>query len=171
MQIENEFLKIVSIRFSKAFDRIYHGIGQLNDQQIWYRPSSNSNSIGIILQHLDGNLNQWICSAIGGEVFNRNRGQEFKETKHISKKEILIKLSLLKEKIDGIISQIPSGSLLSYRRIQGFDETVMSALIIALTHLELHAGQIIYITKLILGDNYKESWKPSNPEQGLNNSN
>jgi hypothetical protein len=166
MQIESELLKIVSGRFIKAFDRINHGIDQLNDHQIWHRPSSNSNSIGIIIQHLNGNLNQWICSAIGGEVFHRNRRQEFKETEHISKRDIIIKTDQLKEKISGIISQIPAGSLLSYRRIQGFDETVMSALITALTHLELHAGQIIYITKLILGNNYKESWKPANPEQG-----
>lgn len=166
MQIESELLKLISNRFTKAFDRINHGIDQLNDQQIWHRPSRNSNSIGIILQHLNGNLNQWICSAIGGEVFHRNRGQEFKETEHLSKKDIIVKTDRLKEKIAGIISQLPTGSLLSYRRIQGFDETVMSALITALTHLEQHAGQIIYITKLILGSDYKESWKPTNPEQG-----
>jgi hypothetical protein len=166
LPVENEFLKIISVRFSKAFERIYHGIDQLNNQQIWHRPSSNSNSIGIILQHLNGNLNQWICSAVGGEEYQRNRGEEFKEKDHLSKKDIIIKTDQLKEKITGIISQIPAGSLLSYRRIQGFDETVMSALITALTHLELHAGQIIYISKLILGNDYKESWKPASPEQG-----
>lgn len=74
---------------------------------------------------------------------------------------------MLNKKIDKIISKVSSESLLSYRRIQGFDETIMSALITALSHLELHAGQIIYIAKLILGDNYKESWKPANTEQGM----
>lgn len=83
MQTENEFLKIISNRFSKSFERIFHGINQLNDQQVWYRPSNNSNSVGIILQHLDGNLNQWICSAVGGEVFERNREHEFKDSCHL----------------------------------------------------------------------------------------
>jgi hypothetical protein len=42
----------------------------------------------------------------------------------------------------------------------------MSALMAALTHLELHAGQIIYMTKLMLRDKYVVAWKPANPEQG-----
>lgn len=167
MQIDDEFLKIVSIRFAKAFDRISHGIKQLNEQQIWYRPSTNSNSIGIIWQHLTGNLNQWICSGIGGESFNRNRSAEFQEEDKIPQKDILLNIDALNKKVGEIISKIDHDSLLSYRRIQGFDETIMSALIIALTHLELHAGQVLYISKLLLGDNYKESWIPSNSEQGL----
>ena len=166
MQIENELLKIISIRFSTAFERISHGVNQLNDEQIWHRPSDSSNSIGIILQHLDGNLNQWICSALGGEEFHRNRTGEFKEAEHKSKKDALNQFESLSKKIDKIISQVTGDSLLSYRRIQGFDETIMSALITALIHLELHAGQILYITKLILGEKYVESWKPVNQEQG-----
>jgi len=54
----------------------------------------------------------------------------------------------------------------SHRRIQGFDDTVMSALIAALTHLELHTGQISFLTKLMLDREYKVHWKPANKEQG-----
>ena len=167
MQLTDELLKIIADRFSKAFDRIFHGVKQLNDQQVWYRPSDNSNSVGIIWQHLNGNLNQWVCSAVGGESFNRNRGEEFKEIQNTSQKDLLEKIDLLNKKINKIILQVPSESLLSQRRIQGSDETVMSALIIALTHLELHAGQVLYITKIMLGDKYKESWKPASKEQGM----
>jgi hypothetical protein len=42
----------------------------------------------------------------------------------------------------------------------------MSALIAALTHLELHAGQIMLITKLMLEEKYQEYWRPANTEQG-----
>ena len=167
METGSEFLKLITAGFSKAFDRIFHGVEQLNDSQIWYRPSKNSNSIGIILQHLEGNLNQWVCSALGGETYHRNRAGEFKVTEQLSKKDILERMNFLCKKIDSVVSQIPAESLLSYKRIQGFDETIMSALIAALNHLELHSGQIIFISKLILEDNYKESWKPRNTEQGM----
>ena len=167
MDSGSEFLKLIAIGFSKAFDRIFHGTEQLNDSQIWYCPSNKSNSIGIILQHLEGNLNQWVCSALGGEIYHRNRPGEFKVTEQSSKKDILERMNFLRKKIDFIVSQIPPESLLSHKRIQGFDETIMSALIAALTHLELHSGQIIFIAKLILEDNYKESWKPQNREQGM----
>lgn len=62
---------------------------------------------------------------------------------------------------------VPAASLPDRKRIQGFDETVMSALYIAVSHLELHAGQILFIAKLLLGKNYIEYWKPETPEQGL----
>ena len=168
MELSEEFLKLAAMRFSNAFNRIYHGVKQLSDQQIWHRSSTNSNSAGIIWQHLTGNLNQWVCSAVGGESYTRNRSSEFKIEKKTSKEDILTEISLLNKKITEIILHTSPESLLSQRRIQGYDETVMSALIIALTHLELHAGQVLYIAKMLKGKDYIESWKPTNAEQGMN---
>ena len=91
MQIENQILTIISTRFSKAFERITHAVNQLDDQQIWHRPSSNSNSVGIILQHLSGNLHQWVYSAIGGHAFERNRAQEFTDLNPSPKKNFFNK--------------------------------------------------------------------------------
>jgi Protein of unknown function (DUF1572) len=166
MQIEKEFIKVVSIRFSKAFERIIHAVYQLNDKQIWHRSTSNSNSIGVILQHISGNLHQWVCSAIGGEAFERNRPHEFKDDNIVPQKEVIQNINTLNKKIQDIVLGIPSESLLSNRRIQGFDETVISALIAALTHLELHSGQISFLAKLMLDKDYKVYWQPSNKEQG-----
>ena len=166
MQIEKEFIKVVSLCFSKAFERIIHAVHQLDDKQIWHRPSSNSNSVGIILQHVSGNLHQWVCSAIGGEDFERNRPQEFTDENIIPQKDLLLKISALDKKIQDVILHVTPESLLSNRRIQGFDETVMSALIAALTHLELHSGQISFLAKLMLGMEYKVYWQPLNKEQG-----
>ena len=166
MQIEDEFIKLVSIRFSKAFERIIHAVHQLDDQQLWFRPSSTSNSIGIILQQVSGNLNQWVCSALGGDAFQRHRSQEFKDENIVSQKRLLLTLNALAKRIQEVLAQVAPESLLSYRRIQGFDETVMSALIAALTHLELHSGQITLIAKLMLNKDYQEFWQPLNKEQG-----
>ena len=166
MQIENELIKIISIRFSKAFERLSHSVRQLDNRQIWYRPSSSSNSVGVILQHLSGNLRQWVCSAIGGEVFQRNRPQEFKDSDLISQKDMLERINELDMKIQSILLQLTHESLLSPRRIQGFDETVMSALLAALTHLELHGGQVTFLVKLMLDKEYKTAWQPMTTEQG-----
>jgi Protein of unknown function (DUF1572) len=162
MSVEGEFLKIISAKFSAAFERIVHAVGQLDDQQIWHRPSASSNSVGIILQHLWGNLHQWIYSGIGGHPFERNRPQEFLELNIVSKSELLQQISVLNEKVEETLLQVAPESLLSHRCIQGFDETVMSALIAALTHLELHAGQISFLTKVMLDKEYKVHWEPLN---------
>ena len=166
MQIEDELIRIISARFSQSFERISHSVRQLDDQQIWYRPSRSSNSIGIIIQHVSGNLHQWVCSAIGGESFQRNRPQEFKESEMISQKDILERISELEKKIQRIVLQVTPESLLAPRRIQGFDETVLSSLLAALTHLELHSGQITFLAKLMLDKEYITSWQPLNKEQG-----
>jgi len=166
MQIEVEFLKIVAARFSAAFERIGHAVSQLSDEQIWHRPSGSSNSVGIILQHLWGNLHQWIYSGIGGHAFERNRPAEFLELNIVPKSELLIRINVLDKKVQETLSSLAPDSLLSHRRIQGFDETVMSALIAALTHLELHTGQISFLTKLMLDREYKVHWKPVNKEEG-----
>lgn len=166
MQVENEFLKIISARFSAAFERITHAVGQLDDEQIWHRPTGSSNSVGIILQHLWGNLHQWIYSGIGGHAFERNRPAEFLELNKVPKSELLEQVGVLDKKVQETLLHVAPESLLSHRRIQGFDETVMSALIAALTHLELHAGQISFLAKLMLDTEYKVQWKPLNKEQG-----
>jgi hypothetical protein len=157
MQIENELIKIIATRFSKAFERISHSVKQLDDKQIWYRPSSSSNSAGIIIQHLSGSLNQLVCSAIGGETFQRNRPQEFIDSEIIPKDNIILRIAELDKKIQSIVLQVTPESLLSIRHIQGFDVTVLSALIGALTHLELHSGQITFLAKLMLDKEYKTS--------------
>jgi hypothetical protein len=166
MQIETEFLKIISVRYSKAFEHISCSIKQLDDRQFWHRPSPESNSVCIITKHLIGNLNQWVCSAIGGNTYQRNRRQEFEDTRDLTKDDVLGNMSVLDKNIRNIISGLSPESLLASRRIQGFDETVMSALIAALTHLELHTGQVVYIVKLILKEKYQEFWKPGTIEQG-----
>ncbi len=163
MTIEIEFLHQMSVRFKKGFDRIVTGIEQLDDRQVWHRPSPKSNSVGIILQHLTGNLNQWVCDALGGREYKRNRPLEFEDRNHSSRVELAKNFSALGATVQDVLSKISPDSLLEPRHIQGSDETVMSALLAAVTHLELHAGQVVYISKLLLNENYVESKRSTVP--------
>jgi hypothetical protein len=167
MDTGSEFLHQASRRFAESFERINHAVGQLDDGDAWYRPSATSNSIGIILQHLTGNLSQWICSAIGGDDYTRNRPAEFLEQSRSSRQELLSAFNQIGNRIQNILKSTPPESLAEKRRVQGLDETVMSAILKACTHCELHAGQVVYIAKMILGDRYTVLWKPATKEQGL----
>jgi hypothetical protein len=160
MKTETEFLRQMSHRFKEAFERIFKAVDQLETDHIWIRPASESNSIGIILQHLFGNLNQWVCAGIGGSDFQRNRPEEFQDRQRISKDEILRKFKDLSVAVENAISGIPPDSLLSSRHIQDHDVTVMAALFKALTHFECHEGQILYIAKLLLNERYAVIWGP-----------
>jgi|WetSurMetagenome_2_1015567.scaffolds.fasta_scaffold655405_1 hypothetical protein len=160
MKTETEFLRQTSEKFKEGFDRIFKAVSQLDTHQVWIRPSLASNSVGIILQHLIGNLNQWICAGVGENEFHRNRPEEFRDHPQVTKDEILKNISDLGSAVESVISRVQPDSLHSPRRIQESDVTVMSALYKALTHFEFHEGQILYIARLLLNEKYVGIWGP-----------
>ena len=91
MEIEMDIFSAVieeSVKtIDNAFGRICHCVDQLTEEQFWYRENSNVNSIGIIIQHLSGNLRQWVLSGIGKQSDIRNRPLEFKDDDRLSKEE------------------------------------------------------------------------------------
>ncbi len=154
MAIETEFLDDVRTRMESAFSGIEQAVRQLDDKQLWHRPSSKSNSVGIILQHLTGNLNQWVLDALGGSGYKRNRPLEFEDKSQKAQKEMLRNFVQLGKDVQDTLAKLSPGSLLEPRRIQDTDQTVFSALMLAVTHANLHAGQILYIVKMLLNDTY-----------------
>lgn len=160
-------LKEESIKtIDKAFGRICHCVEQLSDEDIWFQENEHVNSIGIIIQHLCGNLRQWIIGGIGRKPDVRDRPSEFKNTSRVSKKELMDKFRAIIQECNETLRQLTLEELLEPRRIQGFEETVISAIFSSIPHIELHAGQIVYITRLILKERYQFHWKPTTKEEG-----
>src|ERR1041385_9451923 len=57
--------------------KIERCLSLLTDEQIWWRPNSESNSIGNLILHLSGNARQWIVCGVGGAADARDRDAEF----------------------------------------------------------------------------------------------
>jgi hypothetical protein len=146
--------------------RIDHCVGQLDDGQVWWRPHGSMNSVGNILLHLCGNLRQWVVSGVGGVPDTRDRPAEFAERGPVPKGELLSRLVAVVAEADAALDALDESRLLEPRRIQGFDETVLSAVWDSLTHLSGHTQEVVYITRLQLGDRYRFAWTPATPEQG-----
>jgi hypothetical protein len=72
---------------------------------------------------------------------------------------------------DQVLAQVNGAKLLEPRRIQGFEETVLSAIFECLAHFNGHTQEIVYITRLQLGDAYRFAYIPSTPEQIASRSN
>ena len=66
-----------------------------------------------------------------------------------------------------MIESFDPNNILEVRRFQRFDRSVLSAIYGTIVHLELHAGQIIYITRLFMGEQYepKSKWVSETTEQ------
>jgi hypothetical protein len=153
-------------RLAACHERITHCLGQLDDPQVWWRARPALNSIGNLVLHLCGNLRQWLVSGVGGAADVRDRPAEFAEQGPIPKQELLSRLATAVRTADAALGGVEESRLLEARRIQGFDETVLSAIFDSLSHLAGHTQEIVFVTRLQLGDAYRFAWVPATPEQG-----
>lgn len=77
---------------TKYLPKIESCFGQLTDEDVWWRPNSESNSVGNLVLHLEGNVRQWIIGGVGNLHFERLRQQEFDERQEFSRDELLERL-------------------------------------------------------------------------------
>lgn len=149
-----------------AHARIEHCLAQLSDEQLWQRPRPEMNSIANLLLHLNGNVGQWIISAIENSPSTRNRPSEFTERGPIPKAELQSKLAATVTRAADLITSITTAeALLAPRRIQGNDTCVLTAIYHSVSHFEGHAQEIIGMTRQVLGEKYVFMWTPKTPEQ------
>jgi hypothetical protein len=151
---------------SNALTKIDHCLGQLSDADLWWRQHPSHNSIQNVLLHLCGNLRQWILHGVGGATDARDRPGEFTDRAEHPKAELVAQLRQTVADCDRVLADCPPEKLLERRRIQGFDTTVLAAILDTVSHFVGHQHQIVYITRLRLGDAYRFQWAPATPEQG-----
>ena len=149
-----------------ARDKINHCLDQLTTEDVWWSPRDGCNPVGVIIQHLMGNLRQWAISAIGGEPDVRDRPSEFEVVEAGPKDDLQAEFNAVLDRAGEAYSRLGGSDLLARKRIQGFDTIVLDAVYDTMCHLELHTGQVLFLTRLRLGDAYVESWKPATREQG-----
>ena len=151
---------------TSALGRIKHCLGQLNDEQLWWRSRPALNSIGNLILHLCGNVRQWIVSGVGRAADIRNRPAEFAERGPIPKDELLRKLEIVVEEAQRALAGITARQLVEVRRIQGSDVTALAAIFDSVPHFRGHVQEIVSMTRLQLGDAYQFAWAPATEEQG-----
>jgi len=146
--------------------KIAHCLDQLEEEDLWWVPREGSNSIGIILQHLAGNLRQWVVAGVGGAVDVRDRPSEFRADDRVSIREARARFDDVLDEVVAVLAGVTATRLAESRRIQGHEVGVLAAIYETTSHLRLHVGQILYLTRLRVGPAYVESWKPTTKEQG-----
>ena len=134
------------------FPRIERCVEKLTDDEIWWRLSDESNSVGNLLLHLAGNLRQWVVSGVGGERDQRVRQAEFDERGPLPPGVAIGKLRASVTDADRVLSAADPAALLAERMVQGRGVTGLYAIYHAVEHFSMHTGQIILLTKMRKGD-------------------
>jgi hypothetical protein len=164
--VTRAFIDHSMLELDDSFRKVLHCFDQLSEEDVWWGPEVHINSIGTILAHLSGNLRQWVLSGLGGAPDLRNRPAEFEPRAPVSKAELRNELETLVQEIHRVVEGLDPDAILEPRRIQGFDETVLSALYGTIAHFKAHVLQIMQITRMRAGDRYRLFWQPANKEQG-----
>lgn len=144
--IKSEFNRRI---IQEGLSRIERCLTELTEEQVWHKQNSNTNSMGNIILHLCGNVNQYINSGIGNFRDERNRPLEFLLSSRIGKDALIEKITAVVTNAQSIVDDLQAQSLTENRTVQGFDETVLSIIIHVIEHFSYHVGQITFYTKYI----------------------
>lgn len=123
-------------------------VDALPEDSLWWRANDQSNSVGNLLLHLNGNVRQWILGGVGRQANDRHRAAEFAARSGPPKAALLADLDRTFDDVDKVLAGLTDADLLDTRTIQGRDITVLNAIFHVVEHFSGHLGQIILIAKL-----------------------
>ena len=157
MTADQHFIDTCRYYVAKEYlPKIRRCLEALTEDDVWWRPNPDSNSVGNLVLHLSGNIRQWIVSGVGGRPDIRERAREFAadgETQGAEwdKARLLAHLAATLAEVDETLAELKPEELLRRTTIQGQDVTVLEGVFHAVEHFSMHTGQIIYVTKLRTG--------------------
>jgi hypothetical protein len=79
---------------------------------------------------------------------------------------LLRRLDAAVDEAQKAMKRLSADDLLKPRRIQSYNVTGLAAIFSSVPHFRGHTQEIIYMTRLQLGDNYKFAWVPATAEEG-----
>ncbi|MDP5274108.1 DUF1572 family protein [Chengkuizengella axinellae] len=129
-------------------------ITQVKEEQINFSENEDSNSIAIIVKHLNGNMkSRWEnFLASDGESTGRDRDQEF-EGKIDTKEELLSVWNEGWAFVFDAIRDLNESDLNKTITIRSQSLSVLQAIQRQISHYSYHIGQIVYISKQL-----SDSW-------------
>ena len=150
MQTEAAFLEssIRKFRFQKNLgDKTF---AQLEDKDLFFKPSAESNSIAIIVQHMTGNmLSRWTNFLTeDGEKPWRERDKEF-EDMFETREQVMSAWDKGWNCVFNAMESLKADDLLKTILIRREAMSVIDAVIRQIDHYGYHIGQIVFIGKLV----------------------
>jgi uncharacterized damage-inducible protein DinB len=154
-QVADVFLSASVKHMQLSEDGINRCLAKLSDEQMRHRGADHENSIANLLLHLEGNIRQWFLHGIDGQPDVRLRDAEFTLSLAQGCDEV-------RSCFAGTLAESRRvvGSLAPERLLEMIDPqptgnwgpmTILQAIYRIVSHLQLHTGQIILLTKQLVG--------------------
>jgi hypothetical protein len=105
-----------------------------------------------LILHLNSNVWQWLVASFNRLEDLRDRPAEFGVKGGISWAALLAKLNATMEQASDVLSRLTEAELVGPFDIQGYHVTGLDAVYQVVEHFGLHYGQILYVTKMLRGE-------------------
>lgn len=164
MSTGSEYLRDALQRFTDAKAGADRAIAQLPDDALWVRLDPESNSVGLLMRHLAGNMrSRWRdFLTTDGEKPDRHRDREFVEPADRSRAAILADWESGWAQLFSELTMLTPEDLDRTTRARHEPMSAVSAINRQLMHAALHIGQIVFLAKHFRTG----SWKTLSIERG-----
>jgi uncharacterized damage-inducible protein DinB len=154
-QIPELFLSASVKRMQHSEEQINRCLDKLSDEQMWCRGGDHENSVANLLLHLEGNMRQWFLHGVDGQPDVRERDAEFTLSPSGRCEEIRRRFAATVAECRSVIGSLPPARLLESIEPQPTANlgptTILEAIYRIVSHLQLHQGQIVLLTKQLIG--------------------
>jgi hypothetical protein len=153
--MKSEYLSSI-IKHSETYKTLAEKtLDRIPEDMIQWEYNEVSNSIGVIVKHISGNmLSRWTdFLTTDGEKEWRHRDSEFENDIH-NKKELMKKWNEGWKCYFKALNSLKEEDLKRIILIRNEEHTVEDAINRQLAHYSYHIGQIVYLAKLICGEDW-----------------
>ena len=146
-QLLHDYKRNAIFRLEESLRMIKIAMEYTDDVLLWKTPFPNGMTLGNQLLHCCGNMTQYIITGLGNRPDNLKRNDEFREHKHLKKKDLLNKLEVAVNLSKRTIEEGTVATYIQLRSLQGFQLSGLGAVFHAVEHFSYHTGQIAFWVK------------------------
>jgi len=159
-------LQALRVRITKVLPaQIRACLEELDDDQIWWRPNEQSNSIGNLVLHVRGSVTHFLCRGVGKLPYERDRPAEFATTV-LSRDELLKQFDEMVRQTEETFAKLDSTHLIEPSTDPAYYSTIYEDLFGVAIHMAVHTGQIVYVTKLLREGAVNDLWAQTHSSLG-----
>ena len=133
-------------------------VEELTEEQLWWRPNEQTNSVGNLVLHMSGSMRHYLSRGVGGLEYERDRPAEFAERGPLPKERLLSTFDETISQAAQTLEAFDSSRFLDLSDEQNYVPTIFDVIFNIAIHLATHTGQIVYVTKMLKEGSLDELW-------------
>ncbi len=135
--------------FLRELDSLSKELEYIDEDHLWKNLPGVTNSCGVLIQHLAGNLQHFVGAGLGNTGYIRDREKEFTDT-GISKSELESQIQETVTMIKNVFPKLTEEQLeKDYPMDLSYDFTSRQFLYHLYGHLNYHLGQVNYLRRIL----------------------